>query len=108
MDARLMGEWMQSSTIRFWRLNSNKVLSIGVRRWLMLFFNRIMTPNTSPRRPPSGLKTMNTSTCFGQPVWGWGGWRQTTGVGVMANVEVLGPCSDMVGEVGQVRWKHGL
>src|SRR3954464_8560332 len=48
-------------------MNSNKVLSIGVRRWLMLFFNRIMTPNTSPRRPPSGLKTMNTLSCFGQP-----------------------------------------
>jgi len=66
MHARLMEEWMQSSTSRFWIKTSKPVFSILTSLPTTLSFSRIMTPSTSPKWQKLGSMTMGMRYFYGQ------------------------------------------
>src|SRR4051812_9451121 len=66
MAARLMERWMGSFTPRSCRMNSRKALPTMAKTTPVSSFSKTMTLNTSARRPPLGLKTMDLKSYHGQ------------------------------------------
>ena len=57
-ECKVLGRWMQCSTVKFWKMEWWKALRSWRWRKRKGSFSKIMIPNIPQKRQPSGLKTM--------------------------------------------------